>query len=339
MPGEIHRNSPALDEIFLETRPHEQSPQQADHDTEPSGIPCGPDDRPDAPAGRRPCPGSMVDWRWDTILDNWTPEEASLLMNSWRDGSSNTENSETEFAAIDVSAQSRKRKRNMSKWKQNAAKIAKNTGKAYTSCSKTKREMPARRVKPACPQKCRLKCAEKINEQQRTEIHQRFWTQGNINIQRSYIRSCMVPVTAKYRYTNAEKPRGCNSAFYFTVDNNKLRVCKTFFINTLDITDRMIRTVKDKTDEHGFVEDDRRGKHRNHKTTSSDLIQDMIDHINSIPRIESHYLRMQTSREYIDGSRTIADIYRDFQKKNKQNRISRDNKHFSPYLDKARNAQ
>lgn len=44
----------------------------------------------------------------------------------------------------------------------------------------------------------------------------------------------------------------------------------------------------------------------------------MTDHINSIPRILSHYLRAQTTREYIDGSRTITEIYRDYVDNQKQ---------------------
>lgn len=35
-------------------------------------------------------------------------------------------------------------------------------------------------------------------------------------------------------------------------------------------------------------------------------------HINSIPRIESHYLRKQTTKEYIEGGKTIMSIYSDY---------------------------
>lgn len=37
-------------------------------------------------------------------------------------------------------------------------------------------------------------------------------------------------------------------------------------------------------------------------------------HINSISRIESHYLRANTTREFIDGGLTIADLHRDYKK-------------------------
>ncbi|CAB3251415.1 unnamed protein product [Arctia plantaginis] len=47
----------------------------------------------------------------------------------------------------------------------------------------------------------------------------------------------------------------------------------------------------------------------------------MVEFINSIPRIESHYLRASTSREYISGSKSISDLFRDFQEQ--QNNKSR----------------
>lgn len=67
----------------------------------------------------------------------------------------------------------------------------------------------------------------------------------------------------------------------------------------------MVRTGIEKTTD-GVLEDDKRGKH-GHQLTVSDEIKDGIRaHINSIPRINSHYLRAQTSREFIDGGKDIG---------------------------------
>lgn len=157
-------------------------------------------------------------------------------------------------------------------------------------------------MKGPCTSKCRLKCADNINDSDRKELFKTYWALGDIDLQRSYIRNSMMEVKPKYKYTNAERPRQPNTAFYFTVNGTKIRVCKTFYLNTLDICDRQIRTVKKKTDSKGFVEKDNRGENQNKKN------------INSIPRIESHYLRSSTSREYIGGEKTIVDLWRDFNK-------------------------
>ena len=74
-------------------------------------------------------------------------------------------------------------------------------------------------------------------------------------------------------------------------NNNKVRVCKLFFKNTRDITDRAIRTVFEKryklTD--SILESDQRGKHLEHPTIDETTKNEGRKHIESIPRIESHY--------------------------------------------------
>ena len=105
----------------------------------------------------------------------------------------------------------------------------------------------------------------------------------------------MENINPLYRYPKGSNKRNLNQAFYFSVNNINIRVCKIFFKNTLSINDRMIRTVLSKLKD-GFVEKDKRGKHLNHKKLDSDIKDGVRAHINSIPRIESHYLRSQTTR-------------------------------------------
>ena len=57
---------------------------------------------------------------------------------------------------------------------------------------------------------------------------------------------------------------------------------------------------------------DQRGKHKNHPTVDLEVSNGIKEHINSIPRIESHYTRADSSRDYIDGSKSLAQIHRDY---------------------------
>lgn len=84
-----------------------------------------------------------------------------------------------------------------------------------------------------------------------------------------------------------------------------------FFCATLGIPFRYVRTTVDKT-QNGFLLKDLRGKHGKHKTVDENIKNGVRDHINSIPRVESHYLRKQSTREYIEGGKTISDLYRDY---------------------------
>lgn len=42
------------------------------------------------------------------------------------------------------------------------------------------------------------------------------------------------------------------------------------------------------------------------------LFESVRNHINSIPQIESHYVRSDTSREFIDGGLTISEMHRNY---------------------------
>jgi len=70
----------------------------------------------------------------------------------------------------------------------------------------------------------------------------------DIEKQRHYILKAMKTVTPKYRYVRADATcnRANNQAFYLKCgsDSENIRVCKYFFMATLDITIRMIHTRK-----------------------------------------------------------------------------------------------
>lgn len=45
----------------------------------------------------------------------------------------------------------------------------------------------------------------------------------------------------------------------------------------------------------------------------------MLDFINTIPRIESHYLKAQTTRKFINSDKFVADLYRDYKSTRENN--------------------
>ncbi|CAH2094194.1 unnamed protein product [Euphydryas editha] len=108
-----------------------------------------------------------------------------------------------------------------------------------------------------------------------------------------------------------------NYAYYLPLNNERTRVCKVFFMNTLAISDKSIRTVlkKRKSTLKDIQLQDLRGKHNNHHKIDASLKAGVKAHINSIPRIESHYCRAQTKREYIEGGLTVAAMHRNYVEK------------------------
>lgn len=212
----------------------------------------------------------------------------------------------------------RKRRAVPKEWKKNKAKLLRNSGKAYLSSSKSKKLMKERELKPTCNDKCKLKCFNKISEEKRQIIFSNYWKMADLEKQRQFINKYVKAIKPKYRYIREGSTRkDYNHAFYFEVDKEDIRVCKTFFKNTLGISDRPIRTViyMQNSVVGGFLAGDNRGRHGNHNKLDSTVIERIKEHINSIPRIESHYCRATTSREYIEGGLSIAQLHRDYVEK------------------------
>lgn len=210
-----------------------------------------------------------------------------------------------------------KRKACPENWRRNVQKRLRNQGKAYEMKSKFNKEREERKMKPACDEKCRLKCSNKFTEEERNWIFTSYWNLSDITKQREFIRNSIQEVQTRYRYIRVggtRQQRRLNNAFYLLRNCNRIRVCKVFFKNTLDINDRPIRTILEKKDKVADVvmEEDRRGKHGNHCTVDERIREKITSHIQSIPKVESHYTRANTTRTFIDGSKSIAEIHRDY---------------------------
>ncbi|XP_047027513.1 uncharacterized protein LOC124635622 isoform X3 [Helicoverpa zea] len=248
--------------------------------------------------------------------ENRTPEPTRELDGGTMENQDNlTEDTTSGTPTVSTKPKGKKRTRQPENWKQTRAKKLRNCGKSYINSKNIITK--ARELKPPCNDQCRLQYSSKIDSVQRQSIFDAYWELGDIHNQRSFILSCLSDITPRYKYTNALTPRHCNKAFHFVVAGNSIRVCKTFFTNTLNISDRMIRTVKHKTDKHGILKTDCRGITGNHKSDEV-LISDIKEFINSIPRTDSHYTRQSSTREYIDGGKTIVDLFKDFEEVQKQ---------------------
>lgn len=127
----------------------------------------------------------------------------------------------------------------MEEWARNKKKYKVNTGKTYKT--KANKVIPARILKENCAQKCRYKCPDKLNNEERLKLLEHYWKIGDIVKQREYVARHISEVNPKYRQTTTNKngnTRSLNMAYHLTKsDNTRIRVCKTFFKNTLCITD------------------------------------------------------------------------------------------------------
>ncbi|CAG9571813.1 unnamed protein product [Danaus chrysippus] len=224
-----------------------------------------------------------------------------------------TQPDETQLHEPSPTVRGKKRTRNVENWCKVKAKLLRNSGKSYTG--RTGKTVPPRKMGPSCKDKCILSCSKKFTEQYRVQLFTDYWAMGSIQRQRDFLSACIEKLALKYRRITAQEPRKPNCAFYLRDTNtNKVRVCKTFIINTLGISERAIRTVIGATFSGTGIAslEDKRGKHTNRKKIDEEILISVRNHINSIPRVESHYVRKDTKREIIDGGLTIADMHRQY---------------------------
>lgn len=214
----------------------------------------------------------------------------------------------------------KKRQRNPAKWKRSQAKTRKNLGKSYVS--RTGKHVKEKVMKPPCPERCKLKCSKKFSENQRAKLFEDYWGLGSLQRQRDFLGSCVEKLVTKYRRITSAEARNTNCVFYLNKDDDgsKVRVCKTFLINTFGITERTIRMViHSKATGSGIIAQDQRGTHGRHSKIDQEVLESVRLHIKGIPRVESHYLRAQTSREFIDGGLSIAELHRHYTAERRSN--------------------
>ncbi|XP_072398864.1 uncharacterized protein [Diabrotica undecimpunctata] len=81
-------------------------------------------------------------------------------------------------------------------------------------------------------------------------------------------------------------------------------------MNTLNVSEKAIRTVLTKMDSTGFIEKDNRGGRCANVVLKDEAKRKLIEnHINRFPRVESHYCRKDSTREYLHSDLTLKRMY------------------------------
>lgn len=124
-------------------------------------------------------------------------------------------------------------------------------GKEYTSPSG--RIYPERRVREKDCSKCRYNCSQNVSPAQRLAIFTHFWRLD------SYVKRLHY-----YCHSIREKPaktmthtRECSREYTFLVDGKRVRVCKGFYLATLDVSDKAVRIAMEKRKQGRAVWDKR----------------------------------------------------------------------------------
>jgi hypothetical protein len=198
----------------------------------------------------------------------------------------------------------RKKKRKEEDWKGNVRKFNRAHGLPYTGL--TGKEQGHKKMNYRECSKCRFSCSVKIPEEQADKIFNTYYQLGSYEKQRNFICQHVEQSESKRCTTNRKEH---SNAYFLTVDGKKERVCKAFFLGTLDIGKKTVEySLKKK--EHGvFVGSDNRGK----KTPINRIPEGdrnfIRGHIQSFPTVSSHYTRKDSNRLYLNPDLSIKKMH------------------------------
>lgn len=184
-------------------------------------------------------------------------------------------------------------------------KIARNSGKSYIDRKNNVHEEKS--VKPYI-HNCRYKCNQTVNEERRINVFNEFWELQSWELQTAYLNGVIKlhPVTRKK--TNAVYSK--NMSCVYTLSGH--RVCKDFFLKTLDISNKRVQVLVTKmnTSTSGVPKKDKRGKRSPGNKISQEKIDIIMEHINKFPRYVSHYSRHKNPEcKYLDPGLTVTKMY------------------------------
>ncbi|KAG5872827.1 hypothetical protein JTB14_023907 [Gonioctena quinquepunctata] len=151
-----------------------------------------------------------------------------------------------------------------------------------------------------------------FTDENRGKLFEAYNEIGNLTNQREFIVRHTKVDTTKQKTSNKDQSRRQNTIFYYLTRNNeKVLVCKKFFLGTLGISERTMRTALKKVNASGIVKPDKRGGRQSQEVKKRDFtIHEAIGkHINKLPKIKSHYCRAKSTQEYIHPDLTISKMY------------------------------
>lgn len=176
--------------------------------------------------------------------------------------------------------------------------------------------MPEKTFVPTNECLCRFKCTSHISQDQQQSLFKEYWNLGDACLQKAFITSLVTeqPIVRRRKRNNAvtgkEKK---NSRAYHLPDHDKKkhRVCLKFLTNLFQISTQIIELALKKTSSSGvFLEKDGRKGRPAPNATKSEAVEHVKRHIDSFPRMESHYCRKDTKKLYLSPELNVSELYR-----------------------------
>lgn len=163
------------------------------------------------------------------------------------------------------------------------------------------------------PCTCVFKCSDKLNDNERNKIHQKFRDLGDKQKQFDYI----IAFTEKYkkkRCVSRNTIKNRHFTFKYKLPTSKgttVNVCKSMFLNTLVVSDNTVKTAWEKYEEDiKDVVPDAKVHPQNMCNVIKTMVKSVRDHVNSFIPVETHFLGRKSNKLYLDGSLDIPRMFK-----------------------------
>ncbi len=173
--------------------------------------------------------------------------------------------------------------------------------------------VPPKSIRARCSGNCKMigKKCDSFSDGDRKKIFEAFYGLPNIQLQREFICRHVETDEPKDKRVGDNSRRQATNTYFLTIRRKRTKVCKAFFLSTLSVSEMMVRTALTKLSDVGIVEPEKRGGRVNNNQQRDSIIRQLVDaHIDRFPRIESHYCRQNTEREYLSPDLTLSIMHR-----------------------------
>lgn len=109
------------------------------------------------------------------------------------------------------------------------------------------------------------------------------------------------------RNDNQEGRRQFSYKYYLDIDGISNVVCKTMFLRTIGISEKVVRGALTKKNHSIVLEPEQ--QHESKKKLSAEIKKLVMDHINTFTVVESHYTRARSDKKYLHPSLNIETMY------------------------------
>ena len=176
---------------------------------------------------------------------------------------------------------------------------------------------------------CKANCGSKIDQQTQNKIREQYWNINQVGPERNaFLSNFISRIPKKSHKINSSEIRKFTIIYFLpsrvpsTSDVERVQVCKKMFHNVFGISEKKSRVLTKKKYEQLGMAHGLTGKMSNNPRLPSETTKKVIQHINKLPTVPSHYRRKHTQKRYFEADVTPVIMFKLFKEENPTVKIS-----------------